>query len=360
MMLYYWLFMVFVVGVTVGSFLNVCIARMPLEKSILWPGSRCGSCYESIRWYDNLPLISYLWLGGKCRRCQAGFSSQYLWVELFTGVGFAALFYVEVALNIHEFPLRRNRFGPEWGFYPWEWWAVWIHHAILFSFLVAASACDLAGREIPLPLTLTGTMIGLIGSVLLPWPWPWLKAEALPQIPQGMTAAVAWQMPGNGLKFGAYAWPVWGPLPSWLDACDWKLGLVTGLTGMLAGTFMLRGVAFVFKQGLGRDALGLGDADLMMMAGAFLGWQPMIAAFFLSVAPALVIGIVTLIVKKDNELPFGPSLAGGILGSCLLWGWIGPHVQILFFWPTVMLCLVLAGGFFMLFSSYLMRILRRR
>jgi leader peptidase (prepilin peptidase) / N-methyltransferase len=98
----------------------------------------------------------------------------------------------------------------------------------------------------------------------------------------------------------------------------------------------------------------------MMMAGAFLGWQPMAAAFFLSVGPALVFGVVLLIVNKENELPFGPSLAGGILGSCLLWGWIGPHLQILFFWPTVLICLAVAGGMFMLFSSYVMRILKRR
>src|SRR5688572_10039318 len=62
----FWLVLVFVVGLNVGSFLNVAIARLPLDKSLLWPGSRCGSCLQAIRWYDNLPVISYLRLGGRC------------------------------------------------------------------------------------------------------------------------------------------------------------------------------------------------------------------------------------------------------------------------------------------------------
>ncbi len=93
MLVYYWLFVTFVLGAAVGSFLNVCIARMPLEKSILWPGSRCGSCFQRIRWYDNLPLLSYLWLRGRCRTCGARFSPRYLLVELATGLCFAGLFY---------------------------------------------------------------------------------------------------------------------------------------------------------------------------------------------------------------------------------------------------------------------------
>src|SRR5438874_5717053 len=63
------LIFVFMVGASVGSFLNVSIARLPLEKSLLWPNSRCGSCLQSIRWYDNIPLLSYLCLRGRCRTC---------------------------------------------------------------------------------------------------------------------------------------------------------------------------------------------------------------------------------------------------------------------------------------------------
>src|SRR4051812_46826913 len=103
-LLIFWLFTAFLAGVCVGSFLNVVIARLPLEKSLLWPGSRCGSCYQPVRMYDNIPLLSYLVLRGRCRTCGARFSPRYLIVELVTGLGFAGLFYLEVVRNIHGWP----------------------------------------------------------------------------------------------------------------------------------------------------------------------------------------------------------------------------------------------------------------
>src|SRR5881398_3325308 len=87
---------VFALGLMVGSFLNVLIARLPYEMSIVWPGSRCFSCYKPIRLRDNIPILSYLLLRGRCRMCGAQFSARYLWVELFTGLAFLALFILEV------------------------------------------------------------------------------------------------------------------------------------------------------------------------------------------------------------------------------------------------------------------------
>src|SRR5690348_17017585 len=80
----------FLLGLCIGSFLNVCIHRMPRGESIAFPGSRCGSCGKAIRWYDNIPVVSYLVLGGKCRACKAHVSSRYVLVEVLTGVIFAA------------------------------------------------------------------------------------------------------------------------------------------------------------------------------------------------------------------------------------------------------------------------------
>jgi leader peptidase (prepilin peptidase) / N-methyltransferase len=365
MVIAYWLVTVFIFGAVVGSFLNVCIARLPLEKSILWPGSRCGSCFEPIHWYDNLPIISYLWLRGHCRHCGARFSARYFIVELVTALTFTGLFYGEVVCNIHDWPVIG---GAQWaiqrGFFPWQWWVVWFFHACLVALLLAASVCDLDGREIPLPLTLTGTFVGLVGSILLAWPWPRDAADAVPQPNPRLLPGREWQVPldkdlhPHGLREGAYPWPVWGPLPAGLVPGDWKLGLATGLAGLLVGTFMMRGVAFLFSRGLGREALGLGDADLMMMAGAFLGWQPVVVAFFLSVIPALLVGAFQLIIKRDNELPFGPSLAIGIVMTFMCWRWIGPPLQPLFFFGDMVIGLVIAGAAFMLLSSYVIRVSR--
>src|SRR5438105_15835665 len=100
-MLYALLAALFVVGIVVGSFLNVCIHRLPYEKSILWPlGSRCGTCYKPIEWYDNLPLLSYFLLRGRCRMCGARFSSRYVFVELLTDLSFVALYYLKVVVNV--------------------------------------------------------------------------------------------------------------------------------------------------------------------------------------------------------------------------------------------------------------------
>lgn len=357
MIAYYCLFCAFVIGAVVGSFLNVVIARLPLEKSVLWPGSRCGSCFQPVRWFDNLPLLSYLFLLGRCRTCKARFSPRYFVVELVCGLGFAGLFYLEVMENIHQWPLR----GRDWeigrGIYPWQWWLVWLFHATLFAFLLAASVCDLDGREIPLPLTVTGTVVGLVGAVLLPWPWPWqLSEHPLPAVVEGFPSSEAWKIESSGLKTGAYAWPVWGPIPSWLEPGDWRLGLATGVAGMLVGTWLMRGVGFLFSKGLGREALGLGDADLMMMAGAFLGWQPVVVSFFLSVIPALVFGVIRIVIYRDNELPFGPSLAGGVVLTFLGWHWLGPALQPLFFWGGMLLGVAVLGGSFMLLSSYVIRV----
>src|SRR5438132_3882184 len=172
MLVWYWLIVVFWLGTVVGSFVNVAAARLPLEKSLLWPGSRCGKCFQPIRWYDNLPLVIYLWLRGKCRTCRSSFSVRYFMVELATGLGFAGLFYLEVIRNIHQWP----DFGQTWaihnGLYPRQWLIGFGCHAVLFSFLMVAAVCDLNGREIPIQAMLTGAVVALIFAGLCPWPWP--------------------------------------------------------------------------------------------------------------------------------------------------------------------------------------------
>lgn len=346
----------FVVGACVGSFLNVAIARLPLEKSLLWPGSRCGKCYQSIRWYDNIPLVSYLWLRGRCRSCGQQFSPTYLAVELFTALGFAGLYYFEVMGNCHDWPAG-NPWLAQWGVHPWHMYIGCAYHATLFSFLMAVSVCDLRGRIIPFSMTFTGMLVGLMGSVLMPWPWPW--PDNMGVLPRGaMAGQQLWMYPGS-LREGLYPWPLWGPLPSWMPEGSWQLGLATGVAGVLMGTFLLRTIGFIFSSGLGKEGLGLGDADLMMMVGAFLGWQAVVVGFFLSVIPALFIGVFQYVVRKDNSLPFGPSLAAGSLMTCLSWHVIGPYVQPLFFWGNLLLVVAGLGSVILLVCSLLMRLLNK-
>src|SRR5438445_3816486 len=112
-MLYAFLVVIFLIGAAVGSFLNVCAGRLPYEKSILWPGSRCGHCLQAIRWYDNLPLISYWLLRGRCRTCGTPFSIRYFLIELGTGLAFVGMFYVEIVLNVGDLPFKLLRIDYE-------------------------------------------------------------------------------------------------------------------------------------------------------------------------------------------------------------------------------------------------------
>lgn len=355
MALAFLLIFVFVVGASVGSFLNVAIARLPLEKSLLWPNSRCGNCLQSIRWYDNLPLLSYVMLAGRCRTCGQKYSIGYFFVELTTALGFVALFCLEVVWNVHDWP-GHTIYSAQLGNFPWTSWLGFSWHALLFSFLMVASVCDLKSREIPLQLTLTGTLIGLIGSALMPWPFPRDSGLTLPFPPP--PAGMEFVHPRTVIHQGIHAWPFWGPLPSWSGEGEFLTGLLTGVIGALVGTFFLRTVGFLFSKGLGKEALGLGDADLMMMAGSFLGWQIVVVAFFLSVAPALVFGIILMIVRNDNSLPFGPSLAFSVLATSLGWRWMPVPMREYFFTQEIVVLAAIFGATMMFVMAFAIRVYR--
>ncbi len=356
-MIWVWIVLVFVLGAAIGSFLNVCADRLPLEKSILWPGSRCGSCLRPIAWYDNIPIVSYFILRGRCRACAASFSFQYPLLELFTALAFAGLFYVEIVLNVGQYAvLQRHQADIDFGVIPWQGWAIFGHRALLLSFLLGAAACDLKCREIPLGLTVTGTAVGLAFAVFFPWPWPYSVAEAERLLP----VAQAWQIPvgpGLGPVTGLVPWPVWGPLPDWLaPGGNWQTGLATAVVGALVGTFLLRGIRWIFHVGLGVEAIGLGDADILMMAGAFLGWQAAIGAFFLGIFPALFIGLVELIRTGDNAVAFGPGLAIGVVVAWMAWPTIvGPAVQFVAFTPPLLVILGVMCALFLGAAALLLR-----
>jgi leader peptidase (prepilin peptidase)/N-methyltransferase len=121
---------------------------------------------------------------------------------------------------------------------------------------------------------------------------------------------------------------------------------------------MLRVVRFSFNKGRGIEGLGVGDADLMMMAGAFVGWQPIIVAFFVSVFPALLFGIAQLIRKGDQQLPYGPSLALGILGTALGWQLFPLWFRMLFYESYLVLFVGGAAVVFLFVAAVCLRLIR--
>lgn len=354
-----WCVFVILFGLMVGSFLNVLVARLPFEKSVIWPGSRCFSCLQPIAWSDNLPVIGYLKRGGKCGLCGSAFSSRYLWVEVGTAAAFLALFAIEVIYPIHKFPQAKPIAA---GLPPLGYTALFLYHSVLVSLLIAAALIDSQHRIIPTIIPYTGAVIGIVGGALMPWPWPHPAGVLAPF--QASPTGHLWHLPEwvGKVPLGVQPWPFWGPPPSFAAAGTWKLGLLNSVFGALVGTFVVRGVKWLFEVGFGNEALGMGDADLMLMAGAFLGWQPVLmslfvgafAALFVFKLPSLVMGFIRG-APIEHELPFGPGLAVGVIVTLLSWRWLGPRVQFPFFDLPAMLLMVGVLSVGMLAAGLLLR-----
>ncbi len=364
-----WILWVFMLGLGIGSFLNVLIVRLPYEKSVIWPGSHCGACYRSLRLLDNLPIIGYLRLRGRCRFCGTSFSSRYLWVEVGTGVAFVLLYIFEIVIYSTGGPdifqpwqntpgLKHTYFSGSDPVPPLKTWLHWAVHAYLLASLIACALIDLNYRIIPGQITYVGTIIGILCSTLFPWPWPTTDPMQLAKI--GTQAS--WMLPESGAVLtGTTLWPVWGPLPSWLPAGSPQLGFVNGVVGAAAGMFAGRSVKFLFEIGFGREALGLGDADLMMMAGAFLGWQIAVLALPAGALMLLPIIIPIKIYEKlrgrstGNELPFGPGIALGIVACWWCWPWLGELVRVAFFDKILLTFVVVIVGGGLLIMGLILR-----
>lgn len=347
----------FLFGLGIGSFLNVLIARLPFDKSVIWPGSRCGACYRSLRASDNLPILGYLRLKGRCRFCGTKFSSRYLWIELGTGVMFAAIFAIELIINWHNIPGLRNGLT-DLRLPPLEYWLYFAALVFLFSLLIACAAIDLQYRIIPGQLTYFGTLVGLVVSTLAPWPWP-SAVTVVPALPPG---DMGWLHPAltDKIPMGLAIWPFWGPPPAWAPPGSWQLGFLTGLIGAMVGQFVGRSVKKLFEIGFGREAIGLGDADLLMMIGSFLGWQITVLALPAGAFVLLPIllpwmafqsirgwmrGKSTETASGSPHIPFGPGIAAGAVACWLAWPVLGESARLFFFsGEMIVLSTVIFGG----------------
>jgi leader peptidase (prepilin peptidase)/N-methyltransferase len=353
------LLFVFLIGTAVGSFLNVLIARLPFEKSPVWPGSRSFHCLQPIPLQYNLPIVGYLLLRGRCGMCGAAFSGRYLWVELGTGLALTGLFVLEILLNWHNAPGLAGAQATVMAsvFPPAKAIVYFFFHGTLLCLLIACAVIDAEHRIIPPQITYFGAVLGIVASMLFPWPWP----NPVPA-PGTLSTTAYWIVPeiARDIPTGMTLWPFAGPPPAWAPMGSWKLGLLNGLIGAAAGTFLVRSVKFLFEYGMGREALGLGDADLLMMAGAFLGWQAAVIGFFVGAFAALLLKVPVLawdLVQRrtvQRELSFGPGLAVGIVATWLGWRWISPSLRMLFD-PVIVVIVTAAMGGALLIAGLILR-----
>jgi leader peptidase (prepilin peptidase)/N-methyltransferase len=251
----------FIFGSVVGSFLNVCIYRMPLGKSVVWPHSHCPKCEKKIPWYDNLPFISYLFLKGRCRFCKERISLVYLVVELLTALAFVVLY---------------NLYGLKYEFFI---------YALFVCSLIIASFVDIKHRIIPDEVSIGGMIIGFLLSAI------------------------------KGFNLGPFSYNIKPMLDSFL-------GIIIGggiiyLTGFLFDLVYFKLLKKPPIQGE-TESMGGGDVKLLAMIGAFLGWRAALLTFFIAPLFGAVIGIINLIVKKEHLIPYGPFLSLAALVS-LFW-----------------------------------------
>lgn len=253
--------LVFIFGSLVGSFLNVCIHRMPLEESVVQPGSHCPKCKKAIFWYDNIPFLSYILLKGKCRNCKEKISFRYFLVELIT-----ALMFLGFYLN----------FGLSFNF---------LFYIIFTCGLIVATFVDIQHRIIPDEISVGGMILGFLLSAV------------------------------RGLNFHPFSFNLKPVINSIIGAIVG--GGIIYLTGYLFDLVYFKLLKKPPIQGE-TESMGGGDVKLMAMIGAFLGWQRALMTFFLAPFFGVVIGLINLITKKDHTIPYGPFLSLAALLS-LFW-----------------------------------------
>ena len=235
-------FAVFAFGLIFGSFLNVCIYRLPRDLSIVRPGSACPNCKRPIRFYDNVPVFSWLILRGRCRNCKARISPRYLVIELLTGALFLACYsYFGLTLATLKFST--------------------------FGFLVLGLIfTDAETFLLPDALTLPGLGLGLAFSLLVP------VNDLASQLLPGVIS-----------------------LPVSSDISGRLLSLLDSGLGAIVGASFLYGVGAIYLRARGVEGMGFGDVKLMAMVGAFLGVKLTIFTIFAASIAGSIFGLWTVL-----------------------------------------------------------------
>jgi leader peptidase (prepilin peptidase) / N-methyltransferase len=365
-----WLVFVFAVGGCIGSFLNVVIYRLPLDKSIVSPPSSCPSCGSLIAFYDNIPMLSWLVLGGKCRKCKTRISVRYFIIELLTAGAFVGLFVLYFIVGVRSFEIDG---AGGLGAFLNGGWLLYVVHILLFSAFVAASAIDMKLWVIPLSICWFVTAVGVVGSGL---GMVLIGSEVVDQY--HLFPAASWQtgaiaagaMIGMcisllALKIGifkasymseseeeeemtlegnndaeekinhrlemlreivfllpivvcAFAWR-WivkntGLNEWWVNFAEIPLinGILGSLWGYCVGCGLVWATRILGTLGFGKEAMGLGDVHLLGAAGAVVGPVFVLIAFFVAPFFGLLWVGCQIFSRKIRQIPYGPFLSLGV------------------------------------------------
>lgn len=276
-------------GLLTGSFLNVCISRVPAGLSVVSPRSHCEGCGQPLRWYDNVPVLSYLLLQGRCRDCKAGIGVRHLLVELFAGfwfvLGALPLFHVPAPWSDAFFRLAIGQ----------------LVFCIIGCLLVTLLVIDWQWQRLPDALTLPGIALGLLLVCTDAMFLPENSYNLVLQRKVNLNAAGSGRNTGNIFMTG----------PEHLI-----YGRLLAVLGCFLLLYLVRTAYRALRK---RDGMGLGDAKLLAMIAAFLGFAPALLSLFVGTLLATVYGVALLVRRRGTavtRLPFGSFLAvGGLLAA---------------------------------------------
>jgi leader peptidase (prepilin peptidase)/N-methyltransferase len=352
---HFWSVVFFIFGSMVGSFLNVCIHRMPLGLSIVRPPSHCPHCKYSIPWYLNIPLFTWLFLRGRCRNCGAQISIRYYLVELLTALTFVSCWFI----------FGRQDVG------------LVLVYALVVSGLIVATFIDFEHFIIPDEITLGGTVVGVLCSLAVPalHPWQVISQEHPIHSPvlNSICDSILGLALGAGLIYGIlrlgklflgkqkFTFPentkivfsetslffedteipyedifyrtsdvitLRARTLEMIDRCYQNVVVKLSASRLLVDDEEYDPLAVPHMEAVSdeivvpREAMGLGDVKFMAAIGAFLGWRSVIATLLISSVAGSVIGLSAIALGKrawSARLPFGPYIAIGA-AICVFWG----------------------------------------
>jgi len=355
----FWVFFLIVLGACVGSFCNVLIYRLPRGESVVFPPSHCTACGRAIKWYDNVPILSWLVLRGRCRFCRAAISPRYILVEAGTAAIIAGLYVCYFVLQIRD---GAGEFGRAWPMF--------VAHAALLCGLLVCTVVDVTHWIVPLEVCWIVSLIGVAASAAAPHAWmppispvagamslaaaaglvvanlllryrllqrsfigasdkprPTKDETAKPGKPKPPAVAITAAHGVNPRKeilrellflavplafaFGAHM--LLTRVPAAADVAERLTSgpvgkhvnaLLAAMLGYLVGGLWIWGIRILGTLAFGKEAMGLGDVHIMAAVGAVTGWIVPSITFFVAPVIGVAWAVALWLKKRQRELPY--------------------------------------------------------